>query len=206
MTTDVLQDDAVAEAHEGMRLLFDDAIVTNLNPDAPIGPFGEFTVSSDGTAENSVRVDDRSNGISFTDDDAATVFSVWERLDFIQGILWYSFGNFKLMPDDLATDVGEVINVGTEEEGVPGSFALRQNYPNPFNPATQIEYSLPTTGKVTLEVFDMLGRSVAVLVNSEQAVGTYTVEFDASNLASGLYLYRLTAGSQVQVKKMLLLK
>ena len=64
----------------------------------------------------------------------------------------------------------------------------------------------PATSKVRLEVFDILGRSVAVLVNGEQAIGTYTVRFDAARLASGLYLYRLTAGAKVQVKKMLLLK
>ena len=105
-----------------------------------------------------------------------------------------------------ANDVGAVINVATEDEGVPGAFALRQNYPNPFNPVTTLEYTVPSTGRVSLEVYDMLGRTVAVLVNAEQTVGTYTVRFDASNLASGLYLYRLTAGSKVQVKKMMLLK
>ncbi len=206
VTTDVLQDAGVAEAHEGMLLTFDDPIVTSTNPDDPFGPFGEWAVSSDGTPENAVRVDDRSNGISFTDGDAGTVFSVWERLDFIRGVWWFSFSNYKLMPDDLANDVGAVLNVGTEEEGLPGSFALGQNYPNPFNPATSIEYTVPSAGNVTLEVFDMMGRSVAVLVDGERAVGTYTIRFDAKSLASGLYLYRLTAGSNVQVKKMMLLR
>ncbi|MDX1429552.1 MAG: T9SS type A sorting domain-containing protein, partial [Rhodothermales bacterium] len=155
---------------------------------------------------NALRVDDRSDGISFAGNDAGTVFAVGERLDFMQGILWYSFGNFKLMPDDLATDVGPVTNVGTEDESLPGKFALGQNYPNPFNPSTTIEYSVPATGSVTLEVYDMLGRSVALLVDGERAAGTYTAQFDATELASGMYLYRLTAGSDVQVRKMMLLK
>ena len=207
MTTDMLQDPDSAEAYEGMLVTFDDVVITSTNPDAPSGPFGEWSVSSDGTADNAVRVDDRSNAIDFgDDDDPATVFSTGERLDFIRGVWWFSFGNHKLMPDDLANDVGAVINVATEDDDVPGAFALRQNYPNPFNPATTIEYTVPATGKVRLEVYDMLGRSVAVLVDAEQAVGTYTVRFDAAHLASGLYLYRLTADSNVQVKKMMLLK
>ena len=106
----------------------------------------------------------------------------------------------------MLADIGNVTNVAVEDDVVPGSFALQQNYPNPFNPATAIEYTVPATSKVRLEVFDILGRSVAVLVNGEQAVGTYTVRFDAARLASGLYLYRLTAASKVQVKTMLLLK
>ena len=89
---------------------------------------------------------------------------------------------------------------------VPNSFALEQNYPNPFNPVTTIAYTVPAIGKVRLEVFDVLGRSVAVLFDGDQTVGTYTVRFDGTHLASGLYLYRLTAGTNVQVKKMMMLK
>jgi hypothetical protein len=81
-----------------------------------------------------------------------------------------------------------------------------QNYPNPFNPTTIIRYQLPTASMVQLEVFDVLGKKVASLVNSAQAAGDYSVTFNASNLASGVYFYRLQAGNFVQTKKMLFIK
>lgn len=98
--------------------------------------------------------------------------------------------------------------VSNEEE--PGeevnSFRLKQNYPNPFNPSTQISYQLPEAAQVELQVYDLMGRNVATLVNSRQAAGTYEVRFDGSGLASGMYIYRLTAGSQQLFRKMMLIK
>lgn len=93
-----------------------------------------------------------------------------------------------------------------EEQDVAAAFRLNQNYPNPFNPTTNISYSLPEATQVTLEVFDMTGRKVATLVNGRQSAGEQTISFDASALSSGVYLYRLTAGTQQTVKKMILLK
>jgi endonuclease/exonuclease/phosphatase family metal-dependent hydrolase/uncharacterized protein YdeI (BOF family) len=88
----------------------------------------------------------------------------------------------------------------------PTAFALEQNYPNPFNPTTTISYALASPSEVKLEVFDVLGRTVATLVNSRQAAGTYSVNFNASRLSSGIYFYRLQAGAFVATKKMLLVK
>ncbi len=88
----------------------------------------------------------------------------------------------------------------------PLSFALEQNYPNPFNPTTIINYQLPMTNDVTLKVYDVLGREVATLVNEQKSPGTYTVNFDGSRFASGVYFYRLRAGSFVSTKRMVLLK
>ncbi|MCH8557193.1 MAG: DUF4397 domain-containing protein [Balneolia bacterium] len=88
----------------------------------------------------------------------------------------------------------------------PLSFELNQNYPNPFNPTTNITYTLPESGNVTLEVFNLQGQRVAVLVNGTQNAGSHTVTFDANNLASGVYLYRLQSGSFSQVQKMMLVK
>lgn len=97
--------------------------------------------------------------------------------------------------------------VGVEEEpALPTEFALEQNYPNPFNPSTNIKYQIPSTNHVTLKVFDILGRGVAMLVNEVKAPGTYTVQWDAGNMASGVYLYRLQAGGFGDVKKVILLK
>jgi len=93
-----------------------------------------------------------------------------------------------------------------EAEGVPQTTLLEQNYPNPFNPSTTIAFSLSRSSLVTLKVFDILGREVATLVNGEFAAGKYTVAFEAKDLASGVYFYRLQAGNFAQQKKMVIVK
>lgn len=89
---------------------------------------------------------------------------------------------------------------------VPADLRLFQNYPNPFNPSTNIEFSVPENGFVTLNVFDVTGRLVGSLINEHKTVGEYSVRFDAKNLASGLYLYQLQVGNQTITKKMTLIK
>ncbi len=91
---------------------------------------------------------------------------------------------------------------------IPKDYALAQNYPNPFNPTTIIQYDLPTASQVCLELFDVLGRKVATLINAKQSVGThaYTLRASAFALASGVYFYRLQAGEYVQTRKMVLIK
>jgi len=86
------------------------------------------------------------------------------------------------------------------------TFQLFQNYPNPFNPSTTIEFSLPRSGYVRLKVLNVLGEVVATLVNEELNVGTYTTQWNASRMASGVYFYRLQTGDFVDTKKLLLLK
>jgi len=83
---------------------------------------------------------------------------------------------------------------------------LQQNYPNPFNPNTTIKYELPKSSVVKLSVYDMLGREISVLINDRRDAGVHEVKFDGSNLASGVYVYRLTAGDFVQSKKLVILK
>jgi subtilisin family serine protease len=88
----------------------------------------------------------------------------------------------------------------------PVVFALEQNYPNPFNPSTVINYSIPTSGNVTIKVYDILGNEVKTLVNENKAPGNYSITFDAKGLPSGVYLYKLTAGNYTSVKKLVLIK
>jgi hypothetical protein len=89
---------------------------------------------------------------------------------------------------------------------LPNEFSLDQNYPNPFNPTTTIKYSIPKEGLVTLKVYNVIGEEVAALVNEIKQVGNYNLTFDAENFSSGVYLYRLKAGSFVETKKMILMK
>jgi hypothetical protein len=98
-----------------------------------------------------------------------------------------------------------LVAVEGSEGGVPASYALGQNYPNPFNPSTTISYELPIESHVTLRVFDLLGKEVATLVNGVQEPGHKSVQWNAGGVASGVYLYRLQAGSYSSTKKLLLL-
>ena len=92
------------------------------------------------------------------------------------------------------------------ENALPAHYSLEQNFPNPFNPTTNIRYSIVKASKVTLKVYDILGREVQTLVNSVQAPGQYTVPFNAQNLASGVYIYQINAGNFTATKKLMLLK
>ena len=101
----------------------------------------------------------------------------------------------------------DFIQLDTKEEvNSPSEFVLYQNYPNPFNPSTSIQYAVGSMQFVTLKVYDILGREVVSLVNEEKHAGTYKIKFDASGLASGIYLYRLQAGSFSEAKKMIVIK
>ncbi|MCX6162118.1 MAG: T9SS type A sorting domain-containing protein [Ignavibacteriae bacterium] len=89
---------------------------------------------------------------------------------------------------------------------IPDTYDLAQNYPNPFNPVTTIKYQIPKSGLVTIKIFDVLGREVKSLVNEKKDAGYYSIKFDASTLASGIYFYRLISGSYTSIKKMALIK
>jgi len=99
-----------------------------------------------------------------------------------------------------------VTAVGGLPVGHPAASRLEQNYPNPFNPSTTIRYQLPRRVHVSLTVFDLLGREVAVLADAFQDAGYKSVNFDATDLPSGVYFYRLTAGEFVETKRFILVK
>lgn len=93
-----------------------------------------------------------------------------------------------------------------DDLNAPKEFSLGQNFPNPFNPSTSIQYNVKEASQVTLKVYDMIGNEVAILVNEVKPAGSYTVSFDASQLSSGVYLYKMTAGNFVQTRKLVLMK
>ncbi|MGH2574396.1 MAG: T9SS type A sorting domain-containing protein [Ignavibacteria bacterium] len=133
----------------------------------------------------------------------------WNGFTTLQGVLYYAFGRYKLVPRK-DNDFGSVIGIQNLNES-PSVFWLRQNYPNPFNPYTNIVYNIPTESEVTLKVYNLLGQEVRTLVNGIQNRGKYSIRFDGSNLASGLYFYVLESISfegekSIDVKKMVLVK
>jgi len=108
---------------------------------------------------------------------------------------------------EVTVDRGEHFDgVDTKTADVPKIYALKQNYPNPFNPTTNIRFDLPKDSDVNLVVYDLMGREVAKLVNNRLNAGYYTINFNAANLPSGVYIYRLKAGDFVSTKKLMLLK
>ena len=99
-----------------------------------------------------------------------------------------------------------VTSAGSEERLVPLAYLLYQNYPNPFNPSTTIRYALPSKSNVTLTVYNTLGQQVALLQNGEQDAGYHEIKFEARNLGSGVYFYRIQAGDFVETKRLLLVR
>ena len=112
------------------------------------------------------------------------------------GVLMGTFG-VECTATDLPDDVQSLL---------PEQFQLFQNYPNPFNPVTQIEFALPSRSYVRLELFNLLGQRVGIIEKGLLAAGYHTASWDAGEMVSGVYFYRLTAGSFIETKKMVLLK
>lgn len=117
----------------------------------------------------------------------------------------YPAGDLNWYPDKKAAWIQDPTDVN-DVAALPTEFTLDQNYPNPFNPSTKIVYNVPEQSRIQLEVFDILGRSVTTLVNEVQPAGKYTVNFDASQLSSGVYFYRLSTQNLTLSKKMILMK
>jgi hypothetical protein len=136
------------------------------------------------------------------------------QYSFIDGTVTVGTYYYRLKQIDLNADFEYtpeiVVNVtgalGVKDDAMPGTFQLMQNYPNPFNPATVIRYSLPASSKVLLKIYNTLGQEVATLFDGEQSAGQKEISFNASALSSGVYFYRITAGHDSDVKKMLLLR
>jgi hypothetical protein len=123
--------------------------------------------------------------------------------EYTQGYYYKGYGTdyLQVIKDKFGSTTGITV-----QNNLPKSFALNQNYPNPFNPSTAISYRLSAVSQTTLKVYNVLGEEVATLVNGVQQAGEHTVNFNATNLTSGIYLYKLQAGNFVETKKMILMK
>ncbi|MDP1677737.1 MAG: S8 family serine peptidase [Bacteroidota bacterium] len=153
------------------------------------------------------------NGGSFIGKGGAVTYSKEYKL------VHFTFGGFESITDSskrntimervikfLSPDliVSNIIDEAQSQQ--PFTFSLEQNYPNPFNPTTTIQFTVPLASKVILKVYDMLGREISMLINTEQQSGIYNIQFDASKLSSGIYFYRISSGSFTDIKKMMLIK
>jgi hypothetical protein len=141
-----------------------------------------------------------------------TLLTQNDSISYIQGVLYYAYSNYKICPRTNA-DFGTVTPVGIKNvsSNVVKSFKLNQNYPNPFNPVTRIGFSLPMNSKVTVKVYDVLGRQIQTLVNENLNAGSFLIDFNGSEFASGVYFVRMTAigrdgANFADTKKMLLVK
>jgi hypothetical protein len=115
-----------------------------------------------------------------------------------QDYLYYDASVINVIYTSISGIAGENLNIR--------QFNLQQNYPNPFNPTTTINYSLPKAGQVKLTIYNIIGSKVATIVDEYKPAGNYSVQFNASNLASGIYLYRLESGNYSAAKKFILMK
>ncbi|MBX7044018.1 MAG: T9SS type A sorting domain-containing protein [Ignavibacteria bacterium] len=131
--------------------------------------------------------------------------AVFQDLDFAVGLNGCSVG-WAVGNAGVIAKMENLVGITTTSSEVPSSYLLKQNYPNPFNPTTNITFALPKAGDVTLKVYDMSGKEVAVLVNEFKNAGSYLVGFNAANLPSGAYFYRIISGGFVETKKMMLVK
>jgi hypothetical protein len=147
------------------------------------------------------------------DDSAGVTLSKETRINGVLRLVAGVFDNtipFTLGPNgSISYEGGSLlipVSIDDQLPEIPKVFALYQNYPNPFNPSTTIRYDLPKLSKVTIKVYDVLGRVVTELVNDQQVAGTYSITWDARGYASGVYYYRIIAGDFVSVRKLVLLK
>ena len=176
--------------------------------------FGEILVSD--VSHVPARIELQDGGHTFTNNwdgvtAGKTLLTKNDLISYVQGILFFSFSNYKVVPRKNA-DFGTVTPVGIINNNTfVNSYSLAQNYPNPFNPVTQIKFNIPSSGNTVLKVYDLLGKEVRTLVSEFMNAGSYNVDFDGSNLASGVYFYRIEAtginGSRfVDTKRMVLVK
>ncbi|MGE5315391.1 MAG: T9SS type A sorting domain-containing protein [Acidobacteriota bacterium] len=207
LSTDVFAAGTTAgEKYEGMLVSLDNVVVTDVAP--VFTELKEFEVSN-GSKAIIVRLDGK-NRYSNVDADTAigaTILKPGTKIGTLTGIIYYSGQRYKIVPRTNADFQNVVTSVAIERDNTaPKAFSLAQNYPNPFNPSTNIRFTVAKQQTVTLKIYDMLGREVETLVSGQMNPGTYTVQWNARSLSSGVYFYRLQSGEFVQTMKLMLMK
>ncbi|MEM1056173.1 MAG: T9SS type A sorting domain-containing protein [Bacteroidota bacterium] len=192
--TGVLNDPTTAEAHEGMLLRFENVTIT----DNDTG-FGEWAFSSTGNAADAQEADDWAD--AFDEFDPALFFANGEVREFIQGLWWFSFGEYKLAPI-LLEDIGDIGTVAVET-GIEGrTIRIVGTAPNPTSATAQVAFELDAPGAAALRVFDMTGREVSVLAEGDFAAGPHAAAFRADALAPGVYVVRLEANGEIATARL----
>ncbi len=206
------------EMYEGVLIKFENVIVIDENADGDAGPHvssinnnhGEIFIADTSNMQTRVELQDGNHGYhNFWASEFETLpvrLLEGDKFESLTGILYFSFGNYKLIPRKNSDFVGYVTGVNESKNAQPLTYSLEQNYPNPFNPSTTIEYVIPENGFVTVKIYNVLGKEVAALVDQHQTAGRHKVSFNASNLSSGVYFYKIDAGKFTSVKKMMLVK
>ncbi len=205
-----------AEQWEGVLIKFSNVTVTDDNADGNSGPggggnsnFGEVLIN-DGSGDLRMETQEgphqyHNNWSTTLPTNKTTALNVGDRFTTVKGILYYSFGNYKIVPRK--NDDFEGYQTDVENDVLPANFELKQNYPNPFNPGTIIEYYLPESATVTLKIYDLMGREIKTLVDSDlQKPGLYKYFLNLSEFSSGVYFYKLTSDKYSSTKKMILIK
>ncbi|MCX6164257.1 MAG: T9SS type A sorting domain-containing protein, partial [Ignavibacteriae bacterium] len=179
--------------------------------------YGEFLVIDNSNVESRIllaggrhRYSNNWDGHGY--DTSKTLLTQNDSISFIQGVIYYAFGNYKIAPR-MNSDFGTLTPVGIKNIGnaFVNKYKLSQNYPNPFNPVTRISFTIPMYSKVTIKVYDVLGRQIQTLANENMNAGSFLIDFNGSELASGVYFIRMTADGRdgtrfADTKKMLLVK
>lgn len=206
-----------AEQWENVLVKYQNVVVTKQNADGNAGPnvtgnsnFGEILVADQSGVNTRVELQDGNNSYhNFWDaslENKPIRVVEGNQFEELIGIMYFSFSNYKLIPRTNADFVGYTTSVKSKEINLPDEYKLDQNYPNPFNPNTRISYSIKEEGLVSLKVFNILGQEVATLVNEVKSPGKYYVNFDAKNMSSGIYIYKIETNGFTQTKKMTLLR
>jgi hypothetical protein len=200
--------DLTREQYEGMLVRIDS--VTIQISTTTQQTFREIPVRDPGASVNLIF--DKDGGHRYSNNAADTlrgytIVKAGDKFTRLTGIYHPSFSAWKILPrkNEDAPGYTPVTSVATVGQ-YPEVYSLDQNYPNPFNPTTTIRFNIPTTDRVTLSVYNILGQVVATLAEGVYSPGEYSVQFDAARFSSGVYFYRLHAGSFIQIKKMVVLK
>ena len=174
------------------------------SPDASLNSMSFPDAENGWVVGNSGKIYRTQNGGKNWESQESGVQSNLNGIDFVDDLHGVAVGDSGVV---LTTGTGGVTStIKTINLSPPQTFELGQNYPNPFNPTTIISYELPANDMVRLEIYDILGRKIETLLSERQNAGNHSVPFNASNLSSGVYFYRLSAGSFVQTKKLMLIK